>query len=192
MKRTKLFLDTEFTGLHKNTTLISIGIKSECGSSFYAELTDYDESQLNDWLRENVVNNLVLGDMNDNSLRIASESPYPQTNIEVKGCKKYVANGLKLWLKQFNEIEIWSDCLAYDWVLFNDLFGTAFDIPKNIHYIPFDICTLFEVCGIDSDISREEFARISSVKHNALDDAIVIEACYNKLMTRLQESIHEK
>lgn len=39
-----IFFDTEFTGLHKNTTLISIGCVDENGRTFYAELTDYDES----------------------------------------------------------------------------------------------------------------------------------------------------
>ena len=31
----KIFFDTEFTGLHKNTTLISIGLVSETGDEFY-------------------------------------------------------------------------------------------------------------------------------------------------------------
>ena len=41
----KVWFDTEFTGLHKNTTLISIGLVTENGKTFYAEFTDYDESQ---------------------------------------------------------------------------------------------------------------------------------------------------
>jgi len=77
---------------------------------------------------------------------------------------------------------MWSDCLAYDWVLFNDLFGHAFNIPKNVYYIPFDICTLFKLKGIDPDINREEFAGMQGAKHNALHDAKVIKACYEKLM----------
>ena len=56
----KIFFDTEFTGLHQNTTLISIGLISECGKTFYAEFTDYDKSQIDDWLQENVINNLIL------------------------------------------------------------------------------------------------------------------------------------
>jgi DNA polymerase III epsilon subunit-like protein len=36
MKKTKIFFDTEFTGLHQKTTLISIGLVSECGKTFYA------------------------------------------------------------------------------------------------------------------------------------------------------------
>lgn len=42
----KVFFDTEFTGLHQKTTLISIGLISEDGKTFYAELTDYDQTQV--------------------------------------------------------------------------------------------------------------------------------------------------
>ena len=41
----KIYFDTEFTGLHKDTTLISIGLVSECGKTFYGECYDYDENQ---------------------------------------------------------------------------------------------------------------------------------------------------
>jgi hypothetical protein len=72
-------------------------------------------------------------------------------------------------------------------VLFCDLFGKAFDIPKNIYHIPFDLATLFKVNGIDPDISRKEFSGIDQYftyrEHNALWDARVIKACYEKLMS---------
>lgn len=57
-------------------------------------------------------------------------------------------------------------------------------IPKNVYYIPFDICTLFKVKGIDPDINREEFSNYNSTgtKHNALHDAKVIKACYESLI----------
>ena len=62
----RLFFDTEFTGLHKNTTLVSIGIiDSEGSKAFYAELTDYDATQIDDWLRENVISNLLLENIED-------------------------------------------------------------------------------------------------------------------------------
>jgi hypothetical protein len=81
---------------------------------------------------------------------------------------------------------MWSDCLAYDWVLFNEMWGHAFDVPKLIYYIPFDICTLFKIKGIDPDISREEFAENKPdgklQKHNSLWDAMIIKMCYEKLM----------
>ena len=53
-----IFFDTEFTGLHKNTTLISIGLISETGKTFYAEFTDYNNTQIDNWIENNVINNL--------------------------------------------------------------------------------------------------------------------------------------
>ena len=54
----KIFFDTEFTGLHKNTTLISIGMVDENGRTFYAEFSDYYESQCDKWIHENVIKHL--------------------------------------------------------------------------------------------------------------------------------------
>ena len=101
----------------------------------------------------------------------------------MKGAKPFVRSELSKWLLKFPSVKMWSDCLAYDWVLFNELFGGAFSIPKSVYYIPFDICTMFKIKGIDPDINREQFAEISGgVKHNALWDARVIMACYDKMM----------
>jgi len=177
----KIFFDTEFTGLHKGTSLISIGLVTEDNKTFYAELTDYDKSQLNDWLIENVINNLFLKEKERTIAECLSASITDDV-VEVYDNSECVRETLQLWLEQFESIEMWSDCLAYDWVLFNDIFGHAFNIPSNVYYIPFDICTLFKVKGIDPDISREGFAGIDGQKHNALHDAKVIKACYEKLM----------
>ena len=54
----KIFFDTEFTGLYKNTELISIGLIAENGYTFYGEITNYDKSQVDNWIQENVINNL--------------------------------------------------------------------------------------------------------------------------------------
>lgn len=184
---TKLFFDTEFTGLHKDTTLISIGIVSENDRVFYAELVDYDKEQVNPWIGEHVIKYLFL---NDNNQTQFANKYFVKTTYH--GLKKYLGD----WLRSFNgPVEMWSDCLAYDWVLFNDIFGTAFDIPKNVYYIPFDISTYFKLKDIDPDINREEFVkdRIDSIektcsklgapktKHNSLWDALVIRECYTKL-----------
>jgi hypothetical protein len=56
MSKTKIFFDTEFTGLHQGTTLISLGAISECGKTFYAEFTDYAITQVDDWLKETYPN----------------------------------------------------------------------------------------------------------------------------------------
>ncbi len=173
----KVFFDTEFTGLHKATTLISIGLVAETGETFYAELTDYDRSQVNDWIKENVISKLLNG----KSLEKGGD---PTVVVDMSGLKMMLTD----WFSMFDEkVEIWSDCLSYDWVLFCEIFGHAFNIPSNIFYIPFDICTLMQVKGIDPDISRENFAfgedcTEMKAKHNALWDAQVIAACYEKLI----------
>lgn len=160
---TKVFFDTEFTGLTQDTTLISFGAISEHGDALYFELTDYEKSQVDDWLAKNVIANL-------------DPRSHQVTTHEAAAI-------LREWLSQFENVEMWSDCLSYDWVLFCNLFGHAFNIPQNVYYIPFDICTLFKAHGIDPDVTREEFAGMTGgAKHNALWDARVIMACYNKLM----------
>lgn len=157
----RIFFDTEFTGLHKDTTLISIGLVAENGDKFYAELSDYAKDQLDPWLSENIIANLT------------------GTNVMTKA---ELSVQLQLFLSKYDAVEMWSDCLAYDWVLFNDIFGGAFTIPKNVYYIPFDLCTLFKLKGIDPDVSREEYAGVGGVKHNSLHDAKVIKACYEKAL----------
>jgi len=103
----------------------------------------------------------------------------------MRGNADEIREALEEWLSYFDQIEIWSDCLAYDWVLFNQIWGHAFNIPKNVFYIPFDLATLFKLRGIDPDINREEFAGMTedvTRKHNALHDSVVIKDCYEKLM----------
>jgi hypothetical protein len=157
----KIFFDTEFTGLHKNTSLISIGMVAEDGRELYIELKNYKRNQVDQWIQDNVIANL-------SNIR-------PLSNNDA-------AWQIQHFLERYDTVEMWSDCLAYDWVLFCDLWQHAFNVPKNIYYIPFDICTVFKLKGIDPDVNREEFARMTGPKHNALHDAKVIKACYERLM----------
>lgn len=178
---TKIFFDTEFTGLHKDTTLVSIGLVADEGHTFYAELTDYDKSQVDEWIQNNVIDKLTMNQRNEHYYYVRDSQTI------VKGTKEKVADYLQQWLSRFGQVEMWSDCLSYDWVLFNDLFGHAFNIPNNVYYIPFDICTLFKLKGIDPDNNREQFAKeggywFTDNKHNALFDAKMIKACYERLM----------
>jgi len=179
MAKTKIFFDTEFTGLHQHTTLISIGLVTECGKYFYSEVTNYDVSQVDKWIQTNVIDNLRIRNGFDDFAEITKEGIF-----WVASCISELKIHLTEWLNQFEEVEMWSDCLAYDWVLFCQIFGNAFSIPKNVYYIPFDICTLFYAKGIDVDINRELFAGISDMqKHNALSDAMVIRQCFLKLQS---------
>jgi hypothetical protein len=178
----KIFMDMEFTGLHQYTTVVSIGLVNEYGDTFYAEFTDYDENQVDGWLVDNVLDNLYLTEANE----------FPgndKLNVKVRGDVRLVRRHMDNWFDETlinheeKRIEMWGDCLAYDWVLFCQLYGHSFNTPYYIYYIPFDICTLFKLAGVNPDINREEFAGCKDTdnKHNSLHDAKVIKMCYDKI-----------
>lgn len=173
----KIFFDTEFTGLQKNTTLISMGCVTETGETFYAEFKDYDRTQINDWLQENVIRNLCLLSTSEDLPTMTGDG---KGNVTIIGEKWQVARLFWEWVRHFDNVEMWSDVLAYDWFLFRDLFSDGY-YPENVYYIPFDIATLMKIKGVDPDVNREEYAGIEGKKHNALHDAKVIKACYERL-----------
>ncbi|MDZ4809885.1 MAG: 3'-5' exoribonuclease [Bacteroidota bacterium] len=180
---TKVFLDTEFTGLHQGTSLISLALVAESGEEFYGEFTDYDKKQLNEWLKENVIPKLWL--TNNLPFQKSSEGVYQ------RGDRKTIKEALEKWLTQFEGIEIWADVLAYDWVLFCELFGGALNLPKNIFFIPFDLATLAKIKGLDPDFSRFEYSQKylsdeeQKMQHNALSDAKTQCICYQKLLSNM-------
>jgi len=169
----KIFFDMEFTGLHQNTTPISFGAIAEDGREFYVEFADYDKWQIDQWLRENVIENLLR----DPDQRICT--------MELSGL-------FQQFIDEYDHVEMWSDCLSYDWVLFCQFFGGAMKVPKKIYYIPFDICTMFKIKNVDPDFNREEFIGGDPIitecrKHNAMFDAKIIKKCYDKLCYILEQ-----
>lgn len=177
----KIFFDTEFTGLHKNTTLISVGCVAEDGRTFYAELTDYDKKQCDDWIKENVIRHLTL-DKHEHLELYGSDTT-------VCGGKEFVKNEFQKWLSEYKDVQFVSDVCHYDMVLLIDLFGSAFDLPNNVnascHDINQDIARYYKCSEADAfDTSRERILNsfnvdINGNKHNALYDAKVIKAIYD-------------
>lgn len=198
----KIFFDTEFTGLHKDTTLISIGLIDENGRTFYGEFSDYDESQCDNWIRENVIKHL----------KWSKEGPVEDfVNIYVNsweafGSKEYIKIVLSEWLSKYDYVDLVSDCCHYDMVLFIDIFGDAWSIPDVVnpacHDINQDIAKYFDISEKEAfDLSREKFIEkvnidrqdeqnnfdiseeekiinIEGDKHNSLYDAKVIKEIY--------------
>ena len=198
----KIFFDTEFTGLHKDTTLISIGLIDKYGRTFYGEFSDYDESKCDNWIRENVIKHL----------KWSKEGPVEDfVNIydnawEAFGSKEYIKIVLTEWLSKYNNVELVSDCCHYDMVLFVDIFGDAWSIPDVVnpacHDINQDIAKYFDISEREAfDLSREKIIEkviidnqdianhfdisksqkiinIEGDKHNSLYDAKVIKEIY--------------
>ena len=179
-----IFYDSEFTGLHQYTTLISMGLVDKNGRSFYAEFSDYAQEQCDEWINEHVLKHTRWL----SSPTTQQEFCRQEGDVLVcYGNKAFVRQALETWLQDYQNTEICADCLAYDWVLFCELFGGALNIPKQVFYMPFDLPALFEVRGLSPDTNRESFADFQSTsnldqRHNALYDANLTKACYNKLM----------
>lgn len=193
----KIFFDTEFTGLHKNTTLISIGLIDENGRTFYAEFNDYDKSQCDDWIKENVIKHLKFKEY---SAYLPGLDFNYKSNVEVKSNKLTIQTYLEQWLIPYDEVELVSDVCHYDMVLFIDIWGGAFDIPRCInpacHDINQDIARYYEISETEAfDLSREgiiesynenikehwpnKIIKIEGNKHNSLCDALAIKEIYN-------------
>ena len=187
-----LFFDTEFTGLRKDTTLISIGIVSDTGDKFYAELTDYDEGMCDEWIEKNVLDHLVLSGNAELEESLVADNK----TTTVIGSKADVCCELMEWLEMDANFDsdyaavFVSDVSHYDMVLLIDLLaGNAMKLPGFItpacHDINQDIATMLDISEKAAfDISREQLLTNRGIdlpkgqKHNALYDAEVIKAIY--------------
>ena len=175
----QLFLDTEFTGLHQQARLISLGLCAESGAAFYAELAGLDLAALDPWVGDHVVPQTRW------LSRPGAPREWVQEGELTAGfdAAPGVARALTDWLGRWSRVEVWADCLAYDWVLFCELFGGARALPPQVFYMPFDLVTLFKVRGLDPDTDRAAFAGVPGTRpHHALADARLTLACYRRLM----------
>lgn len=167
------YYDTEFTGLHANTKLLSIGMVAG-NKMFYGEIAENIDDYKNnhsadDWIVQNVIDKLershmgevtplstLKEDLNDNSLTI------------IIGSKSKVSNSLIDWIdttRHNNEIDLFSDVCAYDTVLFNDLilnnpdvdvFSLPSFIPSYTHDINHDIALAHNISySLAFDLNRE-------------------------------------
>lgn len=187
----KIYFDCEFTGLRQSTDLISIGLVSDTGDTLYCEFSDFDKTKIDDFVLTEVLphtdmfKNMTAALISDliAGKRIGLESDRVIT-------KDKFLNRFTLWLSSIgydvrnkNEVQFVGDLLTYDWVLLNELWGGALNIPNFINYIPLDICTLFYAKGIDVDTSRKEYADEKNIiEHHALEDARIVKKCFERLV----------
>ena len=146
----KVFFDTEFTGLHKNTSLISIGCVSEKKDVFYAELVDFNKNEVDDWLKSNVFSQTIRVDSEgkltkSDAKREGEISNYTDKSLFCVGNCMTVRNELMQWfdsIREENPIEFVSDVCHYDMVLLIDLLtngGSALQLPEWISACCHDI-----------------------------------------------------
>lgn len=177
----KIYFDTEFEGLRKDAKLISLGLITEDNQELYIEFDGIDIQKQDQWIKDNVLQNTILYGQKEIS-EITDEANY------YKGDKDEIKGVLLHWLNQFDNVQFISDVCHYDFVFLIDIFGSAWDLPKNIvpycHDINQDIMDLFWLNEKEAfDFSREDILdnlglEVKGNKHNSLYDAKVIKAIY--------------
>lgn len=189
-----IYFDCEFTGLCQNTTLISIGLISECGKyDFYAESDVYNKDLCDDWINKNVIDKLEFNDR--------THFNKGTDNVRMKDNELGISARLNMWLVNIKEkekiekIQFVSDVCHYDMVLLINLLTTGqtvFRLPNWIspvcHDINQDIAVYYDISDADAfDLTREMIISTNKTellqqrKHNSLYDAMVIREINQKI-----------
>lgn len=136
-----VFFDTEFTDFAEDAKLISIGLISEDGQTYYAELTDtYEQEDCSEFVLEHILPKLDGGD----------------AYITIRELPIYV----HAFIQSFNEpVTLVTDSVPWDWYWIQFLFRDTW--PHNLKRQPIDIGLLTD----DTDQEPEEN------QHHALKDA---------------------
>lgn len=147
----KVFFDTEFIEDGDAFVMqpISIGMITYDGATLYREFEGVDWSKANDFVKKNVVPNLIGG-------------PWKISKEEIKEeIIKFVGE----------KPEFWAYFADYDWVILCQLFGKMVDIPKGWPYYCRDLKQLMDHYKITKDTLTEQFGLVQPDTHHGLDDA---------------------
>jgi hypothetical protein len=163
----RYFLDTEFIERPGSIQLISIGIVSEDGRTFYAETTSFDEREADDWVRENVLNKLRWWTPRGGCILPFNSSDYKDGQIASTrgfGTISFIRDWLLEFFKNDSSPEFWGYFADYDWVVFCWIFGKMIDLPAGFPKYCRDLKQMLDESG-KGKIPEPEG------EHNALVDA---------------------
>lgn len=191
-----IYFDSEFTCLRNGTTPISIGLVTKDNHFFYAECTDYDESQCDDYINNEILSQtlfLCIEEDKRKEVLVSLQENLDVDSVIMYGTKEEVGIVLTNWLQAFNEdIQFISDVEQYDTVILIDILtnsGTSLDLPKFICPDCININTFIAMANRTSikeafNVTREDFVDLDTakdilgvdkpMKHNSLWDAIII------------------
>jgi hypothetical protein len=199
---TRVFYDTEFLENGRTVELISIGLITDDGATYYAVNGDLDDSSTitlenrntawdriveHDWLVRNVVPHLPLngrpaatlgsmfgGKANARGVRL------DHTNSDVKP-RQVIANEVRDFLRAAGpDIELWAWYGAYDHVVLCWLWGRMIDLPDGVPMWTNDLRQERARLG-DPEMPRQ-----GAGEHNALADAV-----HNRDMARFLDQYAE-
>ena len=163
-----------------STEIISLALVTEEAHQFYAEFTDYNKAQAtqDSWLRENVLNNLILNDIDKEQAReegryVIDACSCDDTNlfsgdrVYVRGPQGFIAEGLEQWLSSFYQrsetsndgLEVWCTNVWDNWPLFLAIAdGAQLRYPRGVAYnSPLDMHTFFSIVNTEANTNCEAF-----------------------------------
>jgi len=164
----KYFFDTEFIETPGSIELISIGIVSEEGRTYYAESTCFDERRASDWVKENVITKLRwYGNENSTKGFCNSGTQYartPHEKTEVFGTLNLISQTIREFIGK-EMPEFWAYYASTDWGVFYRLFWTLMDLPEGWSMYCRDIKQWCDQLG------NPQLPEKGGWVHNALEDA---------------------
>jgi hypothetical protein len=137
----KIWFDTEFIEDGRTIDLLSIGMVSEDGRTYYAEPAETDRSRASRWVQEHVIPSLT-GRVRPRSV---------------------IADEIRAFAGE--KPEFWAYYADYDWVALCQLFGTMMDLPE---CWPKYCRDLKQVCDM---VGNPKLPAQEGPEHNALNDA---------------------
>jgi hypothetical protein len=139
----RFWFDTEFIEDGRTIDLMSIGVVSEDGRTYYAETNDWIPGKASQWVRDNVIPHLRRG------AAIKPRDVIARELVEFMGEKP----------------EIWAYYADYDWVALCQLFGTMMALPEGWPMYCRDVKQWADMLG------NPRLPKQTSQEHNALADA---------------------
>ncbi len=172
-----VFVDTEYTGEHAFTTLVSIGLVTLDGKELYVTLNDYARDQVTDWLKDNVLR--FIDHRQSVSKKDACEliSRFLETYSEGKNISLVSAGKVTDLILLF---QLWHSLYPE-----KKYFHSLYDLPGYLrHRVHLDLDTLFFAAGVDENVDREVFVGNlgCGIRHHALYDARIVRECFLKLV----------
>lgn len=167
----KLFLDSEFTQLNRETKLISLALVSEAGDEFYVELTDtYRIEDCSDFVIRHVLPQL-------------SQHRYGMSFAKAQAA-------LTIFLGSFEGqmLDVCSDAPDWDWNFFCQLASVDHKWPSHIVSRPTNLIHLFRHLEADDigDLALPE------LPHHALLDARLLADLYQRLTASTTQGCNER
>ena len=175
----KYFFDTEFIEWAGDIDLVSLGVVSERGDTFYAESTLFDERNADNWVKENVLAKLRWAGNENSTKGYCNVSNIAQPEglwkTEAFGPDSLIAESVLSWIRNVEGTshpspEFYAYYGAYDWVLFARLFGRLIELPEGFPMWVRDLKQMMWERGLDTEWKRTVCPDPEG-EHDALVDA---------------------